>query len=156
MLSLYDPHLNIIEHFMDDKGMTSPSDVVRQALTFMHDKMYPNYIFSLSPAAKLKQRQVSKIEEEESVTEEDFAISKGLNVFETEDGSKIVMYRGLGHTGVILPLEGIREWLEKNPYVISETLQDRTNEPDEQYFERNNIKQLLDQNKVINREQSMI
>lgn len=150
MISLYDPHLNIVDHFMEDKGMTSTSDVIRQALVFMHDKMYPNYIFSLSPAAKLKQRQLSRLEDFEVISDEDFAISKGLDVFTAEDGTQLVLYRGLGHMAYLIPLQGIKEWAESNEYDIDYTWQDKKIEANEQFFERSYIKKLLSDNNILN------
>lgn len=145
MVSLYKPHLNIIEHLLDDKGMTSASDVIRQSLTFMHDKLYPNYIFKLSPAQRLKERQVKRIEEDEQVPDLAFAESLGLSTFTASDGTEWAMHRGLGHQGYLTPVLGIKEWAESHEWEINYTRGDKQSEPDEEFLTRTSVKTLLEE-----------
>lgn len=125
LVSIYPVHLQIIDHFINDGRATSDSDVVRQALIFFHDKTYPNYIFKLSPAGKLKEKVLAKEEAFQSLPDEQYA-TETLNavIIKNDAGKDYVMLRQLGNSAVAVPLEEIKEWAEKNQDMVSFHLQE--------------------------------
>jgi hypothetical protein len=125
-----------IQHFIAEDRADSEVEVIRQAVSYYHDKVYPNYIFHLSPAAKEKQKKIEEEEEVASQTDDDFAASIKFFPMENSKGEKFYFYRGLGRNPYIIPVGTIREWAEipKNKYEIEENLKNYTNEPPEVYF----------------------
>lgn len=140
-----------IQHFIAEDRADSEVEVIRQAVSYYHDKIYPNYIFHLSPAAKQKQKEIEEIEEIENQTDDEFAASFKFYPIESNSGEKFYFYRGLGRVPSIIPAASIREWVEipKNKFEIEENLQNYERESTEEYFtgvvgkafcERNDLK----------------
>lgn len=104
-------HVQILEHFISEGRATSQSDVVRQALVYYHDKIYPNYIFHLNPTAKKKLKVMEEEAAFESVPNEVFAVEtlKGM-VVKSQDGIEYVLLHQIANWILCIPLEGIKEW----------------------------------------------
>jgi Arc/MetJ-type ribon-helix-helix transcriptional regulator len=136
LVSIGSKHIKIIDHFIEDGRHTSESDVIRQALIFYHDKIFPSYVFHLSPAAKMKQKEIEEIEEEANQTDEQLAAKLKFFPMEKNTGEKVYFYRGLGRTPYVIPVDSIREWAEKpiNKYEIDENYIHYNEKPPKKYF----------------------
>lgn len=118
VIFLYPPHLNFIDHFINDKGMASTSEVIRNALTFYHDKTYPDYIFRLSPAAlekKIKRQEKTKKEE---MSNEEYAQSIKAPVVEGPDGAKWVIVAAWHGTVRSIKLDNLKSVMEDNDELL--------------------------------------
>lgn len=90
MFSVFQRQLDILAHIQKDKGMGSRSEVVRAALTFYHDKLYPDYIFHLSPTAKAKQKDQDRDNLLSEATPEDFAENMSMPIRTAVTGENLV------------------------------------------------------------------
>lgn len=134
LVSIGDKQEEIIRHFVEEGRAISDSDVVRQALNYYHDKVFPNYIFRLTPAAKKKQKELDYEDEYENQTEEDFALSIGFHPVTTRDGAKLAFYRYLGHEPRLVPLEGLKDWAEQHDLELIQNRNEMKYEPVEKFF----------------------
>lgn len=147
--SIGDYHDTLIDTLITKHGFVSGSDVVRQGIIKLYNSLEPPYR-KPTPAGRLKERAIEEIEEIESTSEEDYAKDTlGLLVFETEDGNKLVMYRGLGHTANFIPLDGIKEWGDTHKIEITFHEEDTRNESDEQFLSRPGVRNALERNKIV-------
>lgn len=122
MFSVYKRQLDICEHIRKDKGMGSRSEVVRAALTFYHDKLYPDYIFHLSPTAKKKKRELDKEEEAAramaSLSPEDFCANNKISVKKDQEGNSFaIFFKGANFLGA-LPLQEVKDYFQKDPEAL--------------------------------------
>ena len=120
MVSLFPQQLEIINHLIADKGMGSASDVIRQALNYMHDALYPVYVFNLTPAGKIKALKLKELETEASVTPEQLAEELHAPIVTGPDGKQFVRIRGNGNTDRCIRLEKFKEVASTEDWLMSE------------------------------------
>ena len=90
----------------------SKSDVIRQALVFYHDKVFPNYLFYLKPAAEQKKRAITERKILESMSDEDFVKKTLSEAFFVSDskGIRFVLLHALGNDLRPVPVSGFKTW----------------------------------------------
>lgn len=123
-----------IQHFIAEDRADSEVEVIRQAVSYYHDKIYPNYVFHLTPAAKKKQKEYEKEEQEANITNDEFAAKIKFTPIFKSNGDKFYFFRGLGHSPQIIPEDQIREYVEKHPYVVADNAKECAWESVKSYF----------------------
>jgi Arc/MetJ-type ribon-helix-helix transcriptional regulator len=84
-VSLNEIELEMVDHFISEKGRRSRSEVLREALRFYHDKIFPAYIQS----KKQKIKEIDELQKlKDSMTNEQYCEYLGGHV-QSEGTSKI-------------------------------------------------------------------
>jgi hypothetical protein len=138
-----------IQHFIDDDRADSEVEVIKQAISYYHDKIYPNYVFHLTPAAKKKQKELQKEEVIESITDEEHAISIGFLPVEDKEGTRYAFYRTIGHQPRLTPLEGFKDWIAENQHVIEMNNVELRTEPLIVFFNKPWGERFMEQNNLV-------
>jgi Arc/MetJ-type ribon-helix-helix transcriptional regulator len=127
-------HQEIINHFIEEGRHTSESDVVRSALIFYHDKIYPNYIYHLTPAGNEKKEKLESKTKLDSLSPADFALQECKAIVRSD---MAILYNIIANDSYfVVPLSEIKEWAEKNPAWLNEHKQKVKKEPmDEKWVE---------------------
>jgi hypothetical protein len=121
MVSLFPQQLEIINHLIADKGMGSASDVIRQALNYMHDALYPAYVFNLTPAGKLKAMKIKELEIEASITPEQLAEELKAVPVTDPSGARFFRIRGNSNVDRCIPYDSFKEVVKNDgDWLISE------------------------------------
>lgn len=119
MISIFPPHQEIIDHFLDE-GKASTSDVIRQALEYYHRKLYPDYIYRLTPAGEEKRRKLAEQEAANLVSDEEFAVQHLKSLIRTKkDGTRAVILHTIANSVKVIPLEGIKLWAHDNEHAVT-------------------------------------
>lgn len=127
-------HIQYLNHFIEDGLHSNDSDAVRAALVYYHNKIYPNYIFHLSPAAKKKQKEYEVEEQEAAITDDEFAARiKFTPVYKT-NGEKFYFFRGIGHSPQLVPADQLRALVEEKEYIIADNAKECAWESVKSYF----------------------
>jgi Arc/MetJ-type ribon-helix-helix transcriptional regulator len=125
-------HQEIINHFIEEGRHTSESDVVRSALIFYHDKVYPNYIYHLTPAGNEKKEKIESKARLESMSPEDFATQECKAL--VRDGMAIMYNIVSTDSYFVIPLKEIKEWATSYPGWLAEHKQKARKEPMDETF----------------------
>lgn len=112
LIGITERHQEMVTHLLEDRGFTSESDVIRYAISLAHDKLYPAYVFHLSPAAQIKKRKVKESVVFDETSDEDFAKSIGALIEFNNEEKQFVLLHQIGNCVMAIPVEGFKKWCE--------------------------------------------
>jgi len=137
MISLYPRQVEMIDNFLEIKGIASASEVVRQAIIFYFDSTFPGYIWKLNDKQLTEKELAQKREREQqealvSMSPEDFTIHncKGL----VRDGMAIFYNIIANESYFVVPLKEIKEWATSYSGWLNEHKQKANKEPMDDAF----------------------
>lgn len=118
--------IEYIDHLLEDKGFVSKSEVMRAAITFYHDKTYPNYIYNRSATDMAKRQTLNKNNDLEDLSDLEYAqkyLPGGL-YFEgpnTQDGEMTQVYLIFDDRGDVRPwaLKNVKRFYESQKQFVS-------------------------------------
>lgn len=120
--TIYQEHAEMLIKLVEGPhGFGSGSDVVRKAIVEIYNKFYPPY---KGPTYKQKKEE-DEVTAAAAITDEEYAtdILKG-KITPTEAGVPYVSIFWFMSNGLrAFPVEGIKEWAEKNPDAVSSHLE---------------------------------
>ena len=120
MVSLFPQQLEVINHLIADKGMGSASDVIRQALNYFHNALYPAYIFNLTPAGKIKELKLKELQAEIELTPEQIAEDIKARIVSDANGNKFVRVRGIANVDRLIKLSEFKEIIKREDWLMAE------------------------------------
>lgn len=98
---------------MESKGVGSYSEVIRQAIVFLHDKTFPDYVYRETPASQLKRSKAEQAEAWERMTDEEYVKDiLQAPMFSNENGNSYAIVHTLGNSVMALKVEGIKTYME--------------------------------------------
>lgn len=112
-------HIEIVNNFIEKKGMVSESDVVRQALMFMHEKTFPDYVFHVSPEKMKKFEEKEEEKRMKNISDEEYCTTVlKAPIFDSPTDGRVVVLHTIANSIKVLPVKGIKDFLDRRKDMI--------------------------------------